>query len=189
MTDSREGLFLIRLVGLKSSLQPDNLSGGSEECRVETGREACENLKTGLKAGNKMWQGRMDSKWNKTCGKMQKVASDFKSDLSLALCSHSSTLHHRLDRHRNYWHTVLSTNCQSSCVPLVNNSFSYFHGTNRGPTEIQTLFFPASPGQWKKWHGTQKWMKLNITTHFIVSQRKMGHLEGKSHHSFRLRIF
>lgn len=153
MTDSREGLFLIRLVGFKSSLQPDNLSGGSEECRVETGREACENLKTGLKAGNKMWQGRMDSKWNKTCGEMQKVASDFQSDLSLALCSHSSTLPRRLDRHRNYWHTVLRTNRQSSCGPiscaflvitfvwpLVNNSFSYFHGTNRGPTEIQTLF-------------------------------------------------
>lgn len=51
MTDSREGLFLIRLVGFKSSLQPDNLSGGSEECRVETDREACENLKTGLNDG------------------------------------------------------------------------------------------------------------------------------------------
>lgn len=36
MTDSREGLFLIRLVGFRSSLQPDNLSGGRMQ-RAEAG--------------------------------------------------------------------------------------------------------------------------------------------------------
>lgn len=43
MTDSREGLFLIRLVGFKSSLQLDNLSGGSEECM---GRQAGRHMRT-----------------------------------------------------------------------------------------------------------------------------------------------
>lgn len=31
ITDSREGLFLIRLVGFRSSPQPDNLSGGVKD--------------------------------------------------------------------------------------------------------------------------------------------------------------
>lgn len=36
MTDSREGLFLIRLVGFRSSLQPDNLSEGIMQRRTES---------------------------------------------------------------------------------------------------------------------------------------------------------
>lgn len=38
ITDSREGLFLIRLLGLMSSPQPDSLSGGLERPQKEGGR-------------------------------------------------------------------------------------------------------------------------------------------------------
>ena len=45
ITDSREGLFLMRLVGFRSSLPPDNLSGGRKGGRKE--REANENVRRG----------------------------------------------------------------------------------------------------------------------------------------------
>lgn len=46
ITDSREGLFLIRLLGLRSSPQPDSLSGGLKKATKKKKKEAEENVKS-----------------------------------------------------------------------------------------------------------------------------------------------
>lgn len=61
ITDSREGLFLIRLVGFRSSLQSDSLSERREGCRKGEAKENVKNERQRQKAltGQKRQEGNM----------------------------------------------------------------------------------------------------------------------------------